>query len=121
MSKSKISIRPNLNLTSSSKEEQFQNEVLRPILKLQNDIIGLVFFRFLEKQKLVVQVADKAMFETKINETIKKNIVLRNQLLGLIIGQFTSDEFLIYKEKETEFNKRILNMIGKRITDNQSN
>lgn len=121
MKENKKSIRPNLNLTSSSKEEQFQNEVLRPILKLQNEIIGLVFSSFLEKHKLTIKAIEKTILETKINEIIKKNTVLRNQLLGLIIGQFTPDEFLIYKEKEREFNKRILNMIGKRITDNQSN
>jgi len=99
MNSKKLSIRPELALSSSIPDEDFQNKTLRPILKLQHDIIVLLFTSFCKKQK------------------IKKNAVLRNQCIGLVIGQFTTDEFTIYIKNESEFNKRILNMTAQRIAD----
>ena len=49
---------------------------------------------------------------------IKKNTVLRNQLIGLVLGQFTTEELAMYLEKDTAYNKRILQMVAQRIVDN---
>ncbi|TCI84658.1 glyoxalase [Tenacibaculum sp. M341] len=119
MQDNRVSIRPVLNLSSVQEEENFQNTTLRPILKLQNDLIMSVFLHFCKKQKIVMSKIAKEHFQQEVTALIKKNAVLRNQLLGIIIGQFTQEEFAIYVEKDTEFNKRILSMMGKRIYDNQ--
>ncbi len=117
MQDKRLTIRPVLNLSSKITEENFQNVTLRPVLKLQHNLIISMFFHFCNKQKISIAEIKKESFQQEITTIIKKNTVLRNQLLGLIIGQFTQEEFLVYKENDSEFNKRILNMIGQRISD----
>jgi len=120
MNNKKLSIRPELKLSSNIADEDFQNKTLRPILKLQHDIILLLFTSFCKKQKIKIIEIKKEEFLRSVQTIIKKNTVLRNQSIGLVLGQFTTDEFNIYIKKNSEFNKRILNMIGQRIADNQS-
>tara|TARA_B110001454_G_C12286669_1_gene253465 strand:+ start:72 stop:443 length:372 start_codon:yes stop_codon:yes gene_type:complete len=117
MDNKKLSIRPVLNVASKSVDEDFQNRTLRPILKLQHSIILQVFSHFSLKQKTDVSMLTAEELDAYVGSVTKKNTVLRNQLLGLAIGQFTEEEFEAYKLNDAEFNKRILTMIGQRITD----
>ena len=119
MDEKKISIRPELNLSSTIPDEDFQNRTLRPVLKLQHDLILLLFISFCDKQKIDIY-KDGKKFNSIISTHIKKNMVLKNQYLGLIIGQFTADEFKVYLENKSEFNKRIITMIVQRLKDSQS-
>lgn len=119
MDEKKISIRPELNLSSTIPNEDFQNRTLRPVLKLQHDLILLLFINFCDKQKIDIY-KDEKKFNSIVNTHIKKNMVLKNQYLGLIIGQFTTGEFAIYLQNDSEFNKRIITMIGQRLKDSQS-
>ena len=118
MDSKKLSIRPELNLESIIPDEDFQNRTLRPILKLQHDLILLLFISFCDKQKIDIY-KDEKKFNSIVNTHIGKNMVWKNQYLGLIIGQFTTDEFAIYLENNSEFNKRIITMIGQRLKDSQ--
>lgn len=118
MDSKKLSIRPELNLTSTIPNEDFQNRTLRPILKLQHDLILLLFISFCDKQKIDLY-KDEKKFNSIVNTHIGKNMIWKNQYLGLIIGQFTTDEFAIYLENNSEFNKRIITMIGQRLKDSQ--
>lgn len=120
MDNKKISIRPILNLTSEIPVENFQNTTVRPILKLQHELILQFFIFFCNKQKVDILNTEKSKFNSVVNTIIKNNNTLKNQFLGLIIGQFTVNEFSFYKENDSEINKRILTMIGQRIKDNQS-
>ena len=95
--------------------EQFQNEVLRPILKLQNDLIILAFENYLSVNKInfnSVTVEKKLIL---IENTIQKDSKLRDTLKGIIIGLFTSNEYLIYSKNTTNFNKRIMGMLIERL------
>ncbi|MDG1039474.1 MAG: glyoxalase [Polaribacter sp.] len=118
MDKKKLSIRPELNLGSIVEDENFQNKTLRPILKLQNDIILSVFSAFSKKQKTDTHTLNKEALNNYVNLVTKNNTVLRNQFIGIVIGQFTNNEFTTYKENDVEHNKRIVNMICQRILDN---
>jgi len=117
MDNKKVSIRPVLNLSAKSVDEDFQNRTLRPILKLQHSTILQVFTFFTEKKKKNINSYTKEELNNYISLITKNNTVLRNQLLGLIIGQFTLKEFDSYKENAAEFNKRIIHMICQRIND----
>jgi hypothetical protein len=48
---------------------------------------------------------------------VKKNQNVKNLLLGLIVGHFTSEELELYLKMKTDLNRRIINMICKRIAD----
>ncbi|WNW02641.1 glyoxalase [Tenacibaculum sp. HL-MS23] len=119
MNSNKISIRPVLNLSSEIPVEDFQNKTIRPILKLQHELLLQFFVFFCKNQKVDILNVEKEKFNKAVNNITKKNINLKNQFLGLIIGQFTVGEFAFYKENNTDINKRILTMIGQRIKDSQ--
>jgi len=115
----RIDIRPQIKgintLLNLSIEEDFQNTTLRPIIKLQHDLLVVYIKEYL--------INSKKRFEEFSNEkkieiltlVFKKDNSLKTELKGIIIGHFTTDEFLIYCTNKTEFNKRILNMIRQRI------
>ncbi|CAL2078228.1 conserved hypothetical protein [Tenacibaculum dicentrarchi] len=119
MDSNKINIRPVLNLSSEIPVEDFQNKTIRPILKLQHELLLQFFIFFCKSQKVDIINIEKEKFNKAVNSITKKNINLKNQFLGLIIGQFTVGEFEFYKDNNTDINKRILMMIGQRIKDSQ--
>lgn len=103
-------------LTSeTSDEEFFQNETLRPILKLQNDLLLLVFQNYVTKSKM-----DFANFsvEKKLNfieNSIQKDIKFRNSLKGMVLGLFTLEEYNRYISNSSALNKRIMNLTIERL------
>lgn len=99
----------------SSVEEQFQNEVLRPILKLQNELIILSFQNYLRVNKINFNsfTVDKKV--ALIENSIHKDSKLREILKGIIIGLFTSKEYSLYAANTSNFNKRIISMLIERL------
>ena len=104
-------------MSANKENENFQNLTLRPILKLQHDIILRLFINSIKKQKLQEAIENKEVFFQFIETSIVKNIPLRNLLIGLVLGQFTISEFDEYKKNGSEYNKRIINMIKQRLYD----
>ncbi|SNR15341.1 glyoxalase [Tenacibaculum jejuense] len=114
---SKKDIRPELNLSSLTPDENFQNKVLRPILKLQHDILILTFKNWSTKQKIKLTDINKDNFRELLEKSFSRNIVIRNLILGITIGQFTSEEFLVYQKNASEYNRRIFTMAKQRLFD----
>jgi hypothetical protein len=114
-----ISIRPEISIETgkASVYELFQSQTLRPILKFQNEIILAAFKNYLDDVKIKFQDLTDEKKEACIHQTMKKNLALKNTMLGFIIGHFTSDEYIIYSQQKAEFNKRIVEMLIKRISD----
>ena len=115
------SIRPTIAsakiMPNMSEDERFQNETLRPILKLQNDLLLASFQNYIKKMK-------NSFYELKIEKridyiakSIQKDIKFRNSLKGMIIGQFTVEEYEVYIKNSSALNKRMMNMVVKRIQD----
>jgi hypothetical protein len=101
--------------TQSSSEEMFQNEVLRPILKLQNDLFIASFRNYLAKHKgdFYSQTSEKKL--VSIENTVQKDIKYRNTLKGMVIGLFTTEEYLFYIKNSSNLNKRMINMLIERL------
>lgn len=99
----------------SSAEEVFQNTTLRPILKLQNDLILLVFQNYIRKNNIPFDnfSVDKKM--STIEMIIAKDIQLQNTLKGIVLGLFTSDEYVFYSNTISSSNKRIRAMLIERL------
>jgi hypothetical protein len=100
---------------SSSSDEKFQNQTLRPILKLQNDLFIEVFKNHISKHKndfYLYTVEKKLQF---IENTIQKDIKFRNALKGIVIGLFTIDEYATYIQNSSSLNKRMMNMLIERL------
>jgi hypothetical protein len=103
------------NTIQSSEEEVFQNATLRPILKLQNDLIVLVFQNYVNQIKLPFKdfTIEKKM--SSIATIISKDIQLQNTLKGIVIGLFTTEEYHYYSKTISNSNKRIKAMLIERL------
>ena len=97
--------------------EDFQNKVLRPILKFQNDLFIQLFIKQLKSKKQLFKTFELEVKRKVIDENFKRNSSLRQLLLGSVIGLFTSEEFIVYNEFTTLINKRIFSMLKKRLED----
>jgi hypothetical protein len=99
----------------SSSDELFQNEVLRPILKLQNDLFIASFINHLAKNKIDFDSFSVEKKLTTIENAIQKDIKFRNALKGMIIGLFTTDEYGQYIQNSSSLNKRMMGMLIERL------
>lgn len=104
-------------LPNMSEEERFQNETLRPLLKLQNDLMLASFQNYIKKGKnKFYELTIQKRMDFIIN-AIQKDIKFRNSLKGMIIGQFTLEEYENYIQNSSALNKRMMNMVIKRLQD----
>jgi hypothetical protein len=116
-----IKIRPVLNLKKSSQitdEESFQNNTLRPIIKLQSPVLIETYRNYIIKHKNVFYELSNEKKLDYIENSINKNQKFRNLLKGMIIGLFTIEEYHIYKKNSSSLNKRMMNIVLKRLQDN---
>ncbi|MFV5693230.1 glyoxalase [Flavobacterium sp. LT1R49] len=101
--------------TQSSIEESFQNEVLRPILKLQNDLFIASFINYVVKNKADFYGYTSEKKLSVIENAIQKDIKFRNALKGMIIALFTADEYAEYIKNSSNINKRMMSMLIERL------
>jgi hypothetical protein len=99
----------------SSAEEQFQNQVLRPILKLQNELFIASFSNYVTKNKGDFANFTLAKKEIFVENSIQKDTKYRNTLRGMVIGLFTIEEYKIYTVNSSNLNKRMMSMLQERI------
>lgn len=98
-----------------SSEERFQNGILRPLLKLQNDLIVAVFKNYIVKHKNVFYDLSLPKQLDYIENAINKDMKLRNSIKGMIIGQFTIEEYADYIKNSSALNKRMMNLVKERL------
>ncbi|MBW3524587.1 glyoxalase [Chryseobacterium sp. NKUCC03_KSP] len=114
----KLDLRESLNITNSeatTETEIFQNQTLRPILKLQDDLYFSLFTNYALRQKAdfnSLSISKKQIF---IEQSIQKDAVLKNTFIGITIGMFTLEELKIYESESKVFNKRIITMLIERL------
>ncbi|MDN3617955.1 glyoxalase [Polaribacter undariae] len=101
----------------TSEMEKFQNEVLRPVIKMQHSLLISSFKQHLIKRKVdFTDLTDKKR-RSKITAVFKTDNNYKNMNLGFIIGHFSSDEFTFYADNASEINRRILQIVTQRIKD----
>ncbi|MGB5228882.1 MAG: glyoxalase [Eudoraea sp.] len=109
---------PNTKITPyMSKDEQFQNGTLRPILKFQNPLLIEVFKNYIIKHKNAFYELSIQKRLDYIENAIQKDIKFRNALKGMVIGQFTVEEYMTYIQNSSALNKRMMNMVVERLKD----
>ena len=101
--------------SESSSEEVFQNTVLRPILKIQNDLLIAIFIDYCIKQKKVFfnLTPDKKL--DYIEDNIQRDLKFREYLKGTIIGFFSLDQYKFYNQNASNLNKRLISMLIERL------
>lgn len=92
--------------------EDFQNDVLRPIIKSLHDFIIQIADESIEiKPQKVSDIRDL------IEQKIKTDYVLKNILIGAVLSKMSTENLKWFFENRKESSKRISNIISKRIFD----
>jgi hypothetical protein len=100
-----------------SREEYFQNAVLRPVLKLQNELFIAVYMNYIRKHKNVFHDLSLPKKMQYIENSVQRDVKFRNNLKGIILGQLTVEEFEVYAENSSALNKRMMNLLIERLKD----
>lgn len=98
-----------------SSDERFQNQVLRPVIKLQNDLLLAVFKNYIVKHKSVFYDLTMEKRIDYIENAIHKDMKFRNSMKGMVIGLFTVEEYTLYTQNSSALNKRMMNLVKERL------
>jgi hypothetical protein len=110
-----LSLRPPISVDQERNPlliEEFQNTVLRPVLKFQHDLLLYYFKQHIAYVHMPINDKDRSAY---LQNCFSKDVNLRYFYIGLIAALFTTEEILFYKENSSEINKRILQMLIQRI------
>ena len=117
--KNKVDIRPILDLDIAdgikTPEEKFQNETLRPILKMQHDLICSMVLHYFKIKKNVFYKLSQEEKPKYIKDKLLTDKMIKYQLTGLVIGMMTQDEIDYYISNQSPINKRIQSLLYQRI------
>lgn len=111
------SIRPEINSIPSDdieSEIHFQNKILRPVLKFQNDLLIQVLKYYFFKHKNTFYTLSLEKRLSFIENAVQKDVKFRNALKGMIIGQFSVEEYALYQKNASKLNKRMMQMLIQR-------
>jgi hypothetical protein len=97
--------------------ELFQNQTLRPIIKMQHDLLISAFKNYIAKRKIDFLSLTAQKQRSKTKAIFVKDINYKNLTLGMIIGSFSADEFAHYSTTPSEYNKRIIQIVIQRMQD----
>lgn len=117
-----IALRPEVATEpiTSNPAEAFQNATLRPILKLQNELLLGLFRDYLTKRKqlgLEGRFARLPLLEQEayIDHSVRTDQKFKNLLVGVVIGQFTTGEWTAFRIDEAELTRRTVTLIVQRL------
>ena len=114
----KLDLRESLQipiLETSTAEETFQNQTLRPILKLQNELYLSLFKNYVIRQNADFNSLSTTKKSDFIEQSLQKDNVLKSTFIGMTIGMFTLQELEVYNLDSKVFNKRIVAMLTERL------
>lgn len=114
----KKDLRENLSIPVSDDAGQievFQNQTLRPILKLQNQIFLLVFKDYALGKNSGFNSLQTEKKQVFIEQSLQKDHTLKNIFIGMTIGMLTAEEMEVYISGKNVFNKRIITMLTERL------
>jgi len=106
-----------IEASTTSIAEQFQNLTLRPILKLQHEILIAIFQQYLLLRKGGFFPLDSKAKLDYIRHSIQEDAKFRSMLFGVIIGHFTLEEWQSYQREEKELRKRLIELLIQRLQD----
>jgi hypothetical protein len=117
----KTQLRPEIYTSNenANENEVFQNEVLRPIIKLQHHLLIGITSQKIKSLQIDFQNISKEKQRLTIENLILKDLNFKATLIGTIVGLFELEELEYYLPIQKEINKRILFIIQKRLNENR--
>jgi len=120
MTKKERPILSDLVNAGTSDVEKFQNEVIRPIIKMQHNLLIAFFKSYVQQRKIDFISLTLEKKNKHIRSILTKDVNFKNILLGSIIGHFSMDEFSFYHQNTSEVNRRIVQITKQRLQDSIS-
>jgi hypothetical protein len=98
-------------------EELFQNMVLRPVIKMQHDVLILRVKSYFVSKRVMFNVMDKKKRTLAIEQAFLGDNAFKKEIQGMILGQLDTTEYQLYLKNERTMNKRIIQMVRNRMLD----
>ncbi len=98
-------------------EEQFQNEIIRPIIKTQSDLIKLHVLNQIKSMKVVFSELNHLKKEKQLRSIMQNNQQFKREVIGIVIGQFDLEEIKLYFTMHKGINRRIVQIVANRMVD----
>ena len=93
----------------------FQHQVLRPLLKLQHEVLAALLEDVALDYRLPLPTANPAEASRQRAALLARNARLRATLVGAVVGLLTTDELAFYRPHRPELNRRLLEMLAVRL------
>ncbi|MVN75970.1 hypothetical protein GO988_06505 [Hymenobacter sp. HMF4947] len=93
----------------------FQHQVLRPLLKLQHELLAATVTDFALDYHVPLATAAPAEAARLRADLLARNTRLRATLIGIIAGLLRSEEFAFYRQHRSELNRRLLDLVAERL------
>lgn len=101
--------------TAVSTAEQFQNQTIRPLLKLLDGGIQTLWHHHWPKRKTPYDRFNSQEKIAYIERAVRDDTRLRLTLIGMVLDHFTPDEWSTYKRDEAEITRRMTTLIIQRL------
>ena len=101
----------------STTEEDFQNKVLRPIIKMQSDLLIAHLNNQLKVSKIQLDQLPDLKKEAALTGLFTMNQAFKREIIGMVIGKFTLEEYDVYLGFTKEINRRISQIVLNRCLD----
>ena len=98
-------------------EELFQNMVLRPVIKMQHDLLIMRVKSHFRSKRILFNLMDNKKRTETIIQAFQSDHNLKKEIQGMITGQLSLAEFQQYLKSERSINKRIIQMVRNRMID----
>ncbi|MBF9221920.1 hypothetical protein [Hymenobacter ruricola] len=117
-----LGLRPSIPTVTAGLPEpgtvgEFLHVTLRPVLKLQNDLLLSVVADFVLDHHMPLATAGPTDQQRQLAELLARNTKLRYTVAGLITGLFTAEEYAFYRAHRAELNRRLLELAQRRVLD----
>jgi hypothetical protein len=113
-----IALRPAVetdDTANTAPAEQFQNQTLRPILKLQHDLLLDTFRDYCQKRKDTFARLPRTERLAYIEHALQTDQKFKNRLVGYVVGHFTAGEWRIFRNNEAELTRRTVSLLIQRL------
>jgi hypothetical protein len=106
-----------LPATGDASPADFLHHTLRPVLKLQNELLLAVVVDFTCDHHISLATVSAAEQQSRLAELLTRNTKLRYTVVGLVCGMFTAAELEYYRRHRPELNRRLLELATRRVQD----
>lgn len=111
-----LALRPDVPTAAGAlAAEAFQNDTLRPALKLQHELLVAAWHRYAARQKGTFYKLNRPAQEDYLRHAFATNREWRSFVLGLVCGVMTLAEWAAFRQRERELARRVYALATERL------